>query len=187
MKHEDNEYEKLCTEIWYHNKKYYVDHDPEISDHNFDAILHRLEDMEREHPEWITPASPTQRVGEMTTEGFEVVKHDVPMMSLANTYSKEELQDFVKRVEKQLGRGANTLSAELKMDAIAISIRYENGILVRGLTRGDGKQGDEITANVRTIASLPLCLHGGGIPEILELPGDVFMPLQTFGRLNAHR
>jgi len=181
------EYEQLCEEIWHHNRKYYVDHAPEITDQQFDALLKKLEAVEEQHPEWVTPASPTQRVGEVLTEGFQTVRHHIPMLSLANTYSKEEIADFIDRVQRLVGREDVTFSCELKMDGIAVSAHYENGLFVRGVTRGDGKRGDDITNNMRPIASLPLKLYGEDLPKHLEARGEVFMPHAVFDALNEQR
>lgn len=181
------EYEALCREIWEHNKRYYIDSQPTISDEEFDALLNRLIQIEKAHPEWITPDSPTQRVGEMLSGGFKTIVHTVPMLSLANTYSREELEEFVKRVHRLVGSTQIPFSCELKMDGVAISVRYENGIYARGVTRGDGKKGDDVTANLKTILALPLKLYGKDLPEILEVRGEVFMPHHTFKELNAQR
>lgn len=181
------EYEALCREIWEHNKRYYIDSQPTISDEEFDALLNRLIQIEKAHPEWITPESPTQRVGEMLTGGFKTVVHTVPMLSLANTYTKEELEEFVNRIHRLVGSTQVPFSCELKMDGVAISVRYENGIYARGVTRGDGKKGDDVTANLKTIMALPLKLYGEDFPEILEVRGEVFMPHQTFEELNIQR
>ena len=181
------EYETLCRDIWEHNKRYYIDSQPTISDEEFDALLRRLVQLENSHPEWIKPDSPTQRVGEMLSGGFKSIVHTAPMLSLANTYSQEELEEFIKRVYKLVGSTNIPFSCELKMDGLAISARYENGVYVRGVTRGDGKKGDDVTANLKTINSLPLKLYGKNIPEILEVRGEVFMAHHTFETLNAQR
>ncbi len=185
ISHED--YLALCQEIWKHSRLYYIEHTPEISDQEFDLLYTRLEEIEAKHPEWIEFSSPSQRVGEALTEGFKSVKHTTPMLSLANSYSKEEVEDFIRRIQKLGGKIHNTFSCELKMDGIAISARYENGLFVRGVTRGDGKQGDDITANMRTIQALPLQLYGKDIPPVLEIRGEVFMPHQEFSRLNQEK
>jgi len=143
--------------------------------------------MEKEHPEWITPNSPSQRVGEMVSTGFEEVPHAVPMLSLANTYSTEELDDFVKRVIKWLDGKKAEFYAELKMDGLAVSALYEKGVFVRGVTRGDGKKGDNITQNMRTILSLPLNLTGESVPDVLEVRGEVFMTKSVFMDLNQKK
>lgn len=177
-------YDKLCELIWRHNRLYYIEHAPEISDEEYDMLFKRLEQMEREDPEWISPSSPTQRVNESITKGFASITHQTPMLSLANTYSKEEISDFILRIQKQLGSKPFAFSAELKMDGIAISAIFEEGKFVRGVTRGDGKKGDDITANMRMIESLPLQLYGEAIPSKMELRGEVFMPHAVFERLN---
>lgn len=181
------EYDQLCQEIWHHNKCYYIDHKPEISDEAFDHLLKKLEKMEREHPEWITPASPTQRVNESPTKGFKPVEHRTPMLSLANTYSKEEIEDFIKRIRKLVEKDHFAFTSELKMDGIAVSLSFENGVFVRGVTRGDGRVGDDVTNNIRTIASLPLQLYGKHIPEFLEVRGEVYMPHAVFNHLNEEK
>ena len=181
------EYQALCREIWHHNRLYYVEHNPEISDQKFDQLLKSLESMEEEHPEWITPSSPTQRVCESLTKGFTSVKHRIPMLSLANSYSKEELGDFVNRMHKLSGKEDLPFSCELKMDGIAVTVKYENGVLTQGITRGDGKQGDDITVNMKTIASLPLQLYGDNVPDYFEVRGEVYMPVQAFIDLNQQR
>lgn len=173
----------LVEEIWRHNKLYYIDHAPEISDQSFDFLLKKLEAIEKEHPEWITRASPTQRVMESLTEGFKSVAHAVPMLSLPNTYNQEEVELFIKRVVKLTGRKEHTFSLELKMDGIAVSATYINGELVQGATRGDGVNGDDITANLRTLKGLPLRLSHNP-PALLEIRGEVFMPHKEFERLN---
>ncbi len=183
----EEDYQKLCNDVWEHNKRYYVDHQPSISDYDYDQLMLNLQEIEQKNPQWITPASPTQRVGETLTDGFSSAKHRSPMLSLGNTYSQEEIIDFMQRVHKLLGHSSVSYSAELKMDGIAISIIYEKGVFSKAITRGNGKQGDVITANVRTISSLPLKLYGEDIPDYLELRGEVFMPLAVFANLNEER
>ena len=182
-----HQYDQLCALIWHHNRLYYIEHRPEISDEEYDALYRKLEKLEKEHPEWVNSASPTQRVMESLTEGFKTVAHRIPMLSLANTYSKDEIEEFIKRVQKLHGAKALAFSVELKMDGIAISALYEKGVFVRGVTRGDGRKGDDITANMRTIASLPLQLYGENIPDSMELRGEVFMPRDVFQTLNAQK
>lgn len=179
-----NEYHKIIEEIWHHNKLYYVDHAPEISDEAFDFLLKKLEAIEKAHPEWVTSISPSQRVMESLTEGFKTVAHTIPMLSLQNTYSREEVELFLKRVVKLTGSENHSYSVELKMDGIAISIRYEKGKLVQGVTRGDGQKGDDVTMNIRTIKGLPLQLVSSNPPELLEVRGEVYMPHVEFERLN---
>ncbi len=188
MKEETHaDYLQLSDEIWKHNHRYYIEHAPTISDEEFDHLLKRLEEMEKRHPEWVTSASPTQRVNEALSTGFKTVTHSQPMLSLANSYSKEEVEDFIKRVAKLLENDSLTLTAELKMDGIAVSCLFEEGVFIRGLTRGDGKRGDDITPNLRTIRSLPLKLHGKKLPTTLEARGEVFMPKAVFQKLNQER
>lgn len=181
------EYEKLCDELNHHCKLYYVDHAPIISDEEFDHRLKELEEIEKAHPEWVKSTSPTQRVNESLTTGFSSVLHVIPMLSLANTYSKEEVQDFFNRVEKLSPSKKHAYSVELKMDGIAITAIYEKGVLVQGLTRGDGKSGDDVTVNLRTIRSLPLKLYTKNPPDLLEIRGEVFMPLKEFLSLNEKK
>ncbi|NGX42940.1 MAG: hypothetical protein K940chlam7_01229, partial [Chlamydiae bacterium] len=144
-------------------------------------------EVEKQHPEWVSPTSPTQRVGEMLTEGFKTVKHKTPMLSLANTYNTEEIEDFIKRMHKLVGEKEFSFSCELKMDGIAVSAIYKNGAFVQGVTRGDGKRGDDITVNMKTIASLPLQLYGKEIPEHLEVRGEVYLPIPAFEGINTQR
>lgn len=180
-------YDQLCREVWKHNKLYYVDHAPIISDEEFDHLLKKIEDLENHHPHWVTPASPTQRVGEMLTEGFKTSVHRIPMLSLANSYSKEEIADFIKRIEKLAGKGDSAFNVELKMDGVAMTATYEKGILTKGATRGDGTAGDDITTNLRVIQSIPLQLIGDNIPDFLEVRGEVFMPHHVFNLLNEEK
>lgn len=177
------EYHELCDTIWEHNRRYYTENAPLISDHEFDRLLAQLISIEKRHPEWVFAGSPTQRVGEAIVGGFPVVPHTTPMLSLANTYSPEEIIDFFERMERMLQTKKILYETEYKMDGIAISVRYEAGILVRAVTRGDGMQGEEITANIRTIQSLPLRLRGE-YPQILEARGEVFMSKKSFQTLN---
>jgi DNA ligase (NAD+) len=179
--HQD--YLQLCQEVWEHNQHYY-NASPIISDQEFDRLLNQVIEIEKIHPEWIHPSSPTQRVGESLTEGFKTVKHTVPMLSLANSYSKEEIEEFVKRVHKLVGHSNVEFCCELKMDGVAISVRYENGIYVQGITRGDGTKGDDVTGNIKTIVSLPLQLYGKDVPAFFEVRGEVFMTHQAFKKLN---
>jgi len=181
------DYQKLCDEVWRHCRLYYIEQQPEISDEAFDALLKRIEKIESEHPDWISPDSPTQRVTEQVAEGFATVKHAVPMLSLANTYNQEELQEFISRVQKWAQKETVTYCVELKMDGVAVSLRYEDGVLVQGTTRGNGKQGDDITDNIKTIKTLPLRLVGTDIPRVLEVRGEVFMRRSAFIALNQQR
>lgn len=181
------DYEELCRELWEHNRRYYVDNDPIISDQEFDLLLKKLEAIEKEHPDWISPTSPSQRVGEMISGGFKTVKHDVPMLSLANSYSKQEIVDFIKRIEKLTEQKHPSFTCELKMDGIAVTVLYEKGVFVRGLTRGDGRKGEDVTSNIRTIAKLPLKIYQKALPDRLEIRGEVYMPHAAFKKLNEQR
>lgn len=182
-----NEYLKLIKEIRFHDKLYYVDHAPKISDERYDHLYKRLEALEKEYPDWILPNSPTRRVSEELTKGFKSVKHKIPMLSLANTYNKEELEEFIERVKKSLGKKEVTFTCEYKMDGLAVSVTYENGEFERGVTRGNGKEGDDITTNLKTISSLPLSLFTEPIPKHLEVRGEVFMPHAVFEKLNEEK
>lgn len=186
VSHQHQEYEKLCQEIWKHNNAYYLGK-PTISDEEFDALLKRLAAIEKEHPDWVTPNSPTQRVGEALVSGFKTIRHSVPMMSLANTYSKDELNDFIARVHRLVDSSNPAFCCELKMDGVAVSVRYEKGRYVQGVTRGDGKRGDDVTANIKTIASLPLQLYQKDIPDVLEIRGEVFLTHEVFHSMNKQR
>jgi DNA ligase (NAD+) len=176
----------LRTELHRHNHRYYVEDRPVLSDEAFDALLRELEDLERVHPQWADANSPTQRVGGSVTKKFAAVRHLVPMQSLANTYSREELDAFFDRVEGALPEELVSYVGELKYDGIALSLHYAGGRLVRAVTRGDGVSGDDITANVRTIATVPLVLNGTP-PESVEVRGEVFLPFAAFEALNNDR
>ncbi len=172
-----------------HNHKYYVENNPEISDQDFDALMHELEALEREHPEYDDPLSPTHRVGSdlSSLSGFEQVEHIYPMLSLANTYSIDDVDAWVTRVETALAGQKATMVGELKFDGTGISLIYEHGRLVRAVTRGDGTVGDVVTENVKTIRSIPLQLKGEGYPDFFEIRGEILMPWKSFERLNAER
>lgn len=178
--------QSLRSQIDHHNRLYYLDARPEITDQEFDALLRDLQALEAQHPELITPDSPTQRVGGAPIEGFTQIAHTVPMMSLDNTYSEEELRSFYQRVIKGLGREEVACVIEPKVDGVAVTIRYENGRLKYGATRGDGRVGDDITANLRTIKRLPMALPKDG-PQTFEVRGEVFMTKPGFIKLNEER
>jgi DNA ligase (NAD+) len=185
--HNKKEYEELIREIKEHDRLYYQECAPIISDYEYDLLLKALEQYEKEHLEHISPTSPTKRVGEAPSKGFIQGKHLTPMMSLANTYSKDEIVDFIERVYKLVNKKDVVFCAELKMDGTAISVRYEKGLFVRALTRGDGINGDDVTMNVKTIRSVPLELSGKNIPDILEVRGEVFMSKKAFVDINMQR
>ena len=174
----------LRVALHHHNHKYYVENAPEISDFEFDKMMRELMDLEAEHPEYADENSPTMRVGSDRTSEFKSVRHRYPMLSLSNTYSMEELGEFVDRIENE--QGQTEFVCELKFDGTAISLTYENGRLVRAVTRGDGESGDDVTANVRTIGSVPLTLTGD-YPAEFEIRGEIFMPYASFDRLNMER
>ena len=178
------EIEKLRNELHEHNRKYYVDAAPEITDRQFDALLERLVHLELEHPEWKDSNSPTQRVGGDLTEKFEKVPHSQPMLSLSNSYNLDEILEWAKRLDKLLEGESVEFVMELKYDGVAISLQYENRRLVRALTRGDGTVGEDITSNVRTIQRIPLVLAPSA-PENLEIRGEIFFPWAGFHALNA--
>ncbi|MCR5140069.1 MAG: NAD-dependent DNA ligase LigA [Bacteroidaceae bacterium] len=181
------EIDALRAELDTHNYNYYVLNAPTIGDREFDEMMRRLQDLEAAHPEYFDPASPSQRVGSDLTDDFVQVLHARPMLSLANTYSRSEVEDFYRRVEQGLGGEPFEICCELKFDGLSISLIYEEGRLVRAVTRGDGVHGDDVTANVRTIRSIPLTLRGEGWPDDFEIRGEVLMPWESFERLNAER
>ncbi len=183
------EIERLRKEINRHDYLYYVLAKPEISDYEYDMLMKRLEELEKQYPEFITPDSPTQRVSGEPTKVFPVVRHRTPMLSLSNTYNEAEIRDFDRRVRTLLAPGeAYEYVCELKIDGVAMSLIYENGLLTRGVTRGDGEQGDVVTNNIKTIRSLPLRLETDD-PRLLniEVRGEVFYPLSEFHQLNEER
>jgi DNA ligase (NAD+) len=178
--------EELRTQIRRHEELYYVHSAPEISDEHFDRLLHELERLEAEYPDLVTADSPTQRVAGRPTEGFETVRHLTPMLSLDNAYSEEELRAFDERVRKGAGAGDTAIAyvAELKIDGLSIALTYEDGVLVRGATRGDGTLGEDVTPNVRTIRAIPLALRER-VPGRIEVRGEVYLTRAAFERMNA--
>lgn len=181
------EIEQLTNTINHHNELYYQRSRTEISDQEFDALLAKLSSLEQQFPQFNQPDSPTQRVGGTITKEFATVYHKYPMLSLGNTYSQQELEDFDARVAKGLDGDPYEYFCELKFDGVSISLIYENGVLVRGVTRGDGVRGDDVTANVKTIRSIPLLIKGKNIPPSFEVRGEVFMPKPVFIQLNKER
>ncbi len=177
----------LRGELETHNHLYYVLAQPRISDREYDALYRELEDLEQRFPDLVTPQSPTQRVGGTPLAEFGSVRHSQPMMSLANTYDPAELAEFDQRLRRLLPAGGFTYVLEPKIDGLAVALRYENGVLALGSTRGDGRVGDDITANLKTIRSIPLRLRGDRPPAVLEVRGEVFMPRAGFARLNRER
>ena len=188
----EKEIEKLREEIRYHEHRYYVLNDPEISDVKFDEMMYRLQEMEKEHPELVTPDSPTQRVGGQPAEEFAKVRHSAPMLSLDNTYSVDELRDFDRRVRELSGRRQVPYVAELKLDGLSMALTYDDGVLTRGLTRGDGVTGEDVTQNVKTIRSVPLKIDSRkldaiGHPKRFEVRGEVIMTHKAFREANEQR
>ena len=181
-----DEIEALRAELDRHNYNYYVLSAPTISDREFDEKMKHLQDLERAYPQYADPDSPTQRVGSDLSKEFQQVAHKYPMLSLGNTYSEDDVRDFYERVARSLDEPFEIV-AELKFDGTSISVIYEHGKLVRAVTRGDGVKGDDVTANVRTIRSVPLRLIGDGYPEELEVRGEILLPWAEFDRLNAER
>ena len=177
----------LRAELNRHNHLYYVENAPEISDQEFDRLMHELMDLEARHPEMYDPDSPSQRVGSDVSQEFRQVRHRYLMLSLANTYSRADVREFYDRVSAGLGGRKFQICCELKFDGLSISLLYEHGRLVRAATRGDGEQGDDVTANVRTIRSIPLRLPEGDYPDVFEIRGEVLLPWKSFERLNAQR
>lgn len=178
---------QLRKELHEHNYKYYVLNQPEISDQEFDFMMKELQELEVRHEDMFDPNSPTQRVGSDINQEFTQVTHKYPMLSLANTYSQEEVADFYNSVKKGLNGEDFEICCELKYDGLSISLTYEDGILVRGVTRGDGVHGDDVTANVKTIRSIPLVLKDGDWPKEFEIRGEILMPWNVFERLNQER
>ena len=175
----------LSEELEQHNYNYYILAKPTISDYEFDMKLEELARLEKEFPEFLSPSSPTQRVGGGVTKEFKSVQHRYPMLSLANSYSREEIADFISRIKKTIEEDVE-FCCELKFDGLSISLQYESGMLVRAVTRGDGTQGDDVTTNVKTIRTVPLKLHGD-YPEFFEMRGEIVMPFESFNRLNEAR
>lgn len=176
--------EKLRKEIEYHNRKYYIENKPVISDYEFDQLMRELQELEEQYPQFKTPDSPTQRVGSDLTNEFPSLPHLVPMQSLSNAYSYEELKDYMNRVNRLLGTTSVEYVVEQKIDGVSINLRYENGILQLALTRGDGIVGEDITANAKTVADIPLRIE---YPKLIEIRGEIFMTHDEFARINKKR
>ena len=177
--------DELRKEIDEHNYRYYVLDEPQVPDAVYDRLMRELQSLEAENPELVSSASPTQRVGASPSNTFAEIVHKIPMLSLDNAFSADELRDFDGRVTGRLGSDAAIeYVSEPKLDGLAVSLHYENGELVRAATRGDGYRGEDITANIRTIPSVPLKLRGTGYPSELEVRGEVYMPKAGFARLN---
>src|SRR5437660_245228 len=184
--------ESLRENIRHHEYLYYVLDNPEITDQDFDRLMQQLKDLEAANPSLITPDSPTQRVGGKPREGFVKVRHSSPMLSLDNTYSEEELRGWERRVHELSGRKDVDYVCELKLDGMSLSLGYDDGHLARGVTRGDGSVGEDVTLNVRTVRSVPLSipkekLKKAGIPADFEVRGELLMPLAAFKKMNEDR
>ncbi len=186
--------EQLRNIIRYHDRKYYVENNPEITDYEYDQLVKELKHLEKSHPDLITPDSPTQRIGEAPLTHFPTVEHKIPMLSIDNTYSQEELREFDRRIKRMLrinNQQDIEYIVELKIDGVAISLLYESGFLVRGATRGDGFRGDDVTANLKTIRQVPLRLvlpnKGRKTPPVLEIRGEVYLPNKEFQKLNEEK
>lgn len=179
--------ERLRSELHRHNYNYYVLNAPEISDQEFDRMMRELQDLEAAHPEFDDPDSPTRRVGSDLNQEFVQVPHRYPMLSLSNTYNKQEVADFYERVRSGLEGEPFEICCEMKYDGLSISLTYDQGRLVRAVTRGDGVQGDDVTENVKTIRCIPLRLNGNGYPEEFEIRGEILMPWTSFETLNRER
>ena len=167
------------------NHRYYVLDDPTLSDAQFDALVRELAGLEAEHPQLVDAASPTQRVGATPSGAFSPVRHAVPMLSLANAFADDEVADFERRIEQELDITAPVFSVEPKLDGLAISLRYVDGEFVQGATRGDGATGEDVTLNLRTIRAIPMRLRGSDWPRVLEVRGEVYMPLAGFAAYNV--
>ena len=179
--------EQLRRELHEHNHRYYVENQPSISDYDFDQLMHELQQLEARHPEMADPNSPTQRVGSDLQTEFRQVAHKYPMLSLANTYSEQDVRDWYDSVSRGLAGEPFEVCCEMKYDGLSISLTYVDGRLVQAVTRGDGVQGDDVTQNVRTIRAIPLVLSSVGYPHEFEIRGEILMPWKSFERLNAER
>lgn len=185
MESNEQKLTELRTTLRHHEYLYHVMDTPEIPDAEYDRLMRELRELEAQHPELITPDSPTQRVGAAPLASFSQIRHEVPMLSLDNVFDEESFLAFNKRVQDRLKNSDDlTYCCELKLDGTAVSILYENGLLVQAATRGDGTTGEDITSNVRTIRAIPLKLRGDNIPQRLEVRGEVFLPQAGFEKIN---
>ncbi|MDP2943399.1 MAG: NAD-dependent DNA ligase LigA, partial [Candidatus Omnitrophota bacterium] len=182
--------ERLREEIRYHDRLYYIENKPKIFDQEYDLLLKKLQRLEKENPEFITPDSPTQRVGGAPVGGFAVVEHKVQMLSMDNTYNHDELRAFDERVNKNLAGEKYEYVVELKIDGVSVSLTYEKGLFARGATRGGGFKGDDVSVNLKTIRSIPLKLtplKGDAAPKFMEVRGEVYMKLESFEKINKEK
>ncbi|MDW8366860.1 MAG: NAD-dependent DNA ligase LigA, partial [Abditibacteriales bacterium] len=190
FRNEREEYNFLCQELRRHSYLYYVLDQPEISDAEYDRLFRRVVELEQQHPDWVTPDSPTQRVGFAPVEAFGEVRHAVPMLSLDNAFNAIELREFDQRIKRMVGMAADApieYVAELKIDGLSISLTYENGVFTRAATRGDGTTGEDVTLNIKTIKSVPLRLMLDDPPPLLEVRGEVYMDKEDFAALNRQQ
>ena len=176
---------ELRDQINHHNYRYYVLDDTEISDGEYDRLMVELRRLEEENPSLVTPESPTQRVGASPADGFEQVQHRLPMLSLGNAFNEDDLQAWYRRIKGLLGDADFDLVCELKIDGLAVSLTYQDGVLVQGATRGNGTEGEDVTQNLRTIRTIPMSLLGSPPPH-LEVRGEVYLPIEEFRRLNIN-
>src|ERR671938_766608 len=183
----EQEIERLRAELRHHEELYYVYDNPEISDADYDALLRRLQELEAAHPDLVTPDSPTQRVGGRPAERFEQYVHRRPMLSLDNSYNIEDLRAFDERCRKLADGRAFEYVAELKIDGLSVALHYQDSVLVRGVTRGDGRIGEDVTQNVKTIRSIPLKLKQSHAARELEVRGEAYLSRKEFERINAER
>ncbi|HPC29973.1 MAG TPA: NAD-dependent DNA ligase LigA, partial [bacterium] len=175
--------EKMYRDIARYDKKYYIENNPEISDQEYDSLIHELALLEQQYPEFAREDSPTKRVGGKPIKEFKTVRHDIPMLSIDNTYNEEEIKEFDHRIKRMLGRSTEYF-LELKIDGVAVSLIYENTRLITGATRGDGFVGDDVTENIKTIRDIPLTCS---LRQRFEVRGEVYMPKQDFERLNKEK
>ena len=179
--------QQLREEVDRHNYRYHVLDDPIVSDAHYDDLMKQLSELEAEHPELVTPYSPTQRVGAAPLEGFDEVEHPSPMLSLANAFDMDQLRAWHRRAQDLLEGAGFNMVCELKIDGLAVALTYEDGRLARGATRGDGIHGEDVTSNLRTIKSIPLLVRGNSIPSRFEVRGEVYFPKSGFLKLNEER
>ena len=181
------EIESLREQIEHHNRLYYVEARAEIPDHEYDQLMHRLIELEEAHPDYDSPDSPTHKVGDEPIEGFQQVEHRVAMISIDNVYDEESLREFDQRVRKILDDRQPEYTIEYKIDGVALALVYENGRLAQGVTRGDGRVGDDVTHNARTIGGVPLRLSGSNIPPVIEVRGEAFIANSDFAHIVAEQ
>ncbi|MDJ0956235.1 MAG: hypothetical protein QNI91_05250, partial [Arenicellales bacterium] len=178
---------QLRASLTEHNYRYYVLDQPSISDAEYDRLFRELQQLEEKYPELISPESPTQRIGAAPLKDFAPVKHEIQMLSLSNAFDESEVFAFDRRVRERVGKESMEYVAEPKLDGVAVSLLYQDGVLIRGATRGDGDTGEDITQNLRTVKTIPLRLHGSDYPEVLEVRGEVFLSHAGFNSMNEEQ